>query len=71
MAYSVFYCEIYSMFYLLLALEYCCSFHLLATLLPAFDLHGLFLSFLTLPFSIQCVPKIPWIFLSRLNALSQ
>ena len=51
-------------------------FTCLQHIFPAFDLHGVHLpSFkvfrflLTLPFSIQCLPIISWIFLFRLNAV--
>ena len=46
----------------------------LQQIFPAFDLLGVHLpsfkvskSFLTLPFSLQCVPVISWMFLFRLN----
>ena len=82
MAYSVFYCEIYSMFYLLLALEYCCSFHLLATYIASFwPTWSVFIfldssvfypmcpkNSLDIFVSFKCtVPIISWMFLFRLN----
>ena len=63
-------------FVCLLALEYCCSFHFFATYISSFDQHGVhlpsfktFKSFLTPPFSIQCVPIISGMYLFRLNAV--
>ena len=63
-------------FVCLLALEYCCSFHLFACIFPVFDLHAVHLSsfkvfkyFLTLPFSIQLVPKVSWIYILYIYGL--
>ena len=62
-------------FVCLLALECCCSFHLLATYISSFWLHSVhlasfkvFKSFLILPFFIQCFPIISCMFLFSLNA---
>ena len=61
-------------FVCLLALECCCSFHLFATYISAFDPHGrhlpffkVFKSFLTLLFFIQRAPINFWMFLFCLN----
>ena len=75
LSYSL-YCEISLSFVCLLALECCCSFHLFATYISSFDMHGVhlpsvkvFICFLTLPFSVKCVSIISWMFLFRLSAV--
>ena len=81
MVYSVSQFVLWNIFQFLL---FCCCwllnlvvvFTCLQHIFPAFDLHGVHLpSFkvfrflLTLPFSIQCLPIISWIFLFCLNAV--